>query len=199
MATGASFPPSFDAPLLPSTLRPTLGLEGALLSPEGLPRRPGLQQAQVALVPDLWGLHLALPHRHDNLSTRDTPSGGDSWLPAGTRAAAPALAGLTLALGVPGGSLSSETVSGKMTSSMDTMGSSTGSWGAVRRRRTSQDGAGQDGDSQDGTGQDGDSQDMEPARIEDSQDGGTTGQKTSQDRGQARREETGQERGQPGQ
>lgn len=48
------------------------------------------------------------------------------------RTAAPPLANLTLALGVPGGSLSSETVSGKMTSSVDTMGSSTGSWGDER-------------------------------------------------------------------
>lgn len=48
------------------------------------------------------------------------------------RTTAPLLAHLTLALGVPGGSLSSETVSGKMTSSVETIGSSTGSWGWER-------------------------------------------------------------------
>lgn len=49
---------------------PTLGLESALLSPEGLPRRSGLQQAQVALISDLWCLNLPFPHSHYNLSTR---------------------------------------------------------------------------------------------------------------------------------
>lgn len=53
-------------------LLPTLGLESALLAPEGLPRRSGLQQAQVALISDLWCLNLPLPHGHYNLSTGDT-------------------------------------------------------------------------------------------------------------------------------
>lgn len=51
---------------------PTLGLESALLPPEGLPRRSGLQQAQVALISDLWCLNLPFPHSHYNLSTRGT-------------------------------------------------------------------------------------------------------------------------------
>ena len=53
-------------------LLPTLGLESALLAPEGLPRRSGLQQAQVALISDLWCLNLPLPHGHYNLSTGNT-------------------------------------------------------------------------------------------------------------------------------
>lgn len=67
--------------LFPVCSPPTLGLEGALLPPEGLPRRPGLQQAQVALVSDLGCLHLPLPHGHYNLDrgdTRDPESRGET-------------------------------------------------------------------------------------------------------------------------
>lgn len=64
--------PKFQTPALPlCLLLPTLGLESALLSPEGLPRRSGLQQAQVALISDLWCLNLPLPHGHYNLNTGD--------------------------------------------------------------------------------------------------------------------------------
>lgn len=65
-------PSKSDPSLSPLQHLPTLGLEGALLAPEGFPRRSGLQQAQIALISDLWCLNLPLPHGHYNLSTRDT-------------------------------------------------------------------------------------------------------------------------------
>lgn len=76
--------PRFRTLAFPLCILPTLGLESALLAPEGLPRRSGLQQAQVALISDLWRLNLPFPHSHYNLSTGDTGarSRGETASPA---------------------------------------------------------------------------------------------------------------------
>lgn len=64
--------PKFQTLAFSLCILPTLGLKSALLPPEGLPRRSGLQQAQVTLISDLWCFNLPLPHSHYNLSRGDT-------------------------------------------------------------------------------------------------------------------------------